>query len=164
MQIIGTQSIHFTQAPYILASASVVGKKEGEGPIGNEFDMICDTDKFGEDTWEEAESALQKRAAQLAMQKTAELPGPGVPPVRYLFSGDLLGQLIATSFGVMDLKLPLFGLYGACSTIGEALMLGAMTVQGGYSEAVLALTGALRRTSMNHSDRETGGEREEDHV
>ena len=74
------------------------------------------------------------------MQKAAELPGPGVPPVRYLFSGDLLGQLIATSFGVMDLKLPLFGLYGACSTIGEALMLGAMTVQGGYSEAVLALT------------------------
>ena len=66
LQIIGTQSIHFTQAPYILASASVVGKKEGEGPIGNEFDMICDTDKFGEDTWEEAESTLQKEAFTLA--------------------------------------------------------------------------------------------------
>ena len=91
---------------------------------------------LGQASWEEAESALQKQAARLAMEKA----GPGVPPVRYLFSGDLLGQLIATSFGVMDLKLPLFGLYGACSTIGEALMLGAMTVQGGYSDAVLALT------------------------
>ena len=108
--------------------------------MGALFDEIESDPMVGQTTWEEAESALQKRAAQLAMQKTAELPGPGVPPVRYLFSGDLLGQLIATSFGVMDLKLPLFGLYGACSTIGEALMLGAMTVQGGYSEAVLALT------------------------
>lgn len=138
--IVGKQSICFQRPPQIVSAASVVGKKESEGPLGTLFDQVEPDPKAGQATWEEAESALQKRAAQLAMQKAAELPGPGVPPVRYLFSGDLLGQLIATSFGVMDLKLPLFGLYGACSTIGEALMLGAMTVQGGYSEAVLAMT------------------------
>ena len=132
----GKQSISFREAPHIVSRASIVGKKEGEGPLGNLFDRVEEDPMLGQASWEEAESALQKQAARLAMEKA----GPGVPPVRYLFSGDLLGQLIATSFGVMDLKLPLFGLYGACSTIGEALMLGAMTVQGGYSDAVLALT------------------------
>ena len=90
----------------------------------------------GQASWVEAESALQKRAAQMAIKKA----GPSCGPVRYLFAGDLLGQLIATSFGVMDLQIPLFGLYGACSTMGEALMLGAMTVQAGYADTVLALT------------------------
>ena len=134
--IVGKQSIQFQEAPHIVSAASVVGKKESEGPLGKLFDQIEADPMVGQASWEEAESALQKKAALLAMEKA----GSGVPPVRYLFSGDLLGQLIATSFGVMDLKLPLFGLYGAWSTIGEALMLGAMTVQGGYSEAVLALT------------------------
>lgn len=134
--IVGKQSIHFQQAPHIVGAASIVGKKEGEGPLGKLFDQIEEDPMAGQNTWEEAESALQKRAAKLAMEKA----GPDFSTVRYLFSGDLLGQLIATSFGVMDLKIPLFGLYGACSTIGEALMLAAMTVQGGYSENVLALT------------------------
>ena len=79
---VGKQSLAFAEAPYIISSASIVGKKEGEGPLGNRFDVVGEDDKFGQNTWEEAESALQKRAAQLAMQKTAELPGPGVPPVR----------------------------------------------------------------------------------
>ena len=134
--IVGKQSIQFQKAPYIVSAASVVGKKEGEGPLGSQFDVIEEEPMAGQNTWEEAESALQKRAALMAMEKMPK----GLSPVRYLFSGDLLGQLIATSFGVMDLQLPLFGLYGACSTIGEALMLAAMTVQGGYSETVLALT------------------------
>lgn len=136
LQIIGTQSIHFTQAPYILASASVVGKKEGEGPIGNEFDMICDTDKFGEDTWEEAESSLQKESTALALGKSGLAP----EDIRYIFAGDLLGQTIATSFGLMDYQIPLFGLYGACSTAGESMALGAMCVAGGYADHVLTVT------------------------
>ena len=136
MQIIGTQSIHFAQAPYILASASVVGKKEGEGPLGNEFDMICDTDKFGEDTWEEAESSLQKESTALAMGKSGLAP----EDIRYIFAGDLLGQTIATSFGLMDYQIPLFGLYGACSTAGESMALGAMCVAAGYAKNVLTLT------------------------
>ena len=135
-QMMGKQSIQFEKAPHILCGASIVGKKEGEGPLGRLFDEIEEDPMAGQASWEEAESALQKRAAQLAIRKAGDLNGP----VRYLFAGDLLGQLIATSFGVMDLQIPLFGLYGACSTMGEALMLGAMTVQAGYADTVLALT------------------------
>lgn len=136
LQIIGTQSIRFTHAPYILASASVVGKKEGEGPLGDEFDMICDTDKFGEDTWEEAESSLQKESTALALGKASLKP----EDIRYIFAGDLLGQTIATSFGLMDYNIPLFGLYGACSTAGESMSLGAMCVAGGYADHVITVT------------------------
>lgn len=135
-QILGKQSIQFEQAPHILCGASVVGKKEGEGPLGSLFDEVEMDPMAGQNTWEEAESTLQKRAAQLAIAKA----GLTESQIRYLFAGDLLGQLIATSFGLMDLKIPLFGLYGACSTMGEALMLGAMTIQGGYADYVAALT------------------------
>lgn len=136
MAQLGTQSIQFDQAPYILASASIAGKKEGEGPLGKLFDVVGEDDKFGENTWEEAESALQKEACTLAMGKA------GIPKgdIRYIFGGDLLGQSIATTFGLMELQIPLFGLYGACSTAGESLSLAAMTVAAGYADQVLAVT------------------------
>ena len=133
---IGKQSLQFAEAPYIISSASIVGKKEGEGPLGNCFDVVGEDDKFGQNTWEEAESTLQKEAFQMAIGK-ARL---AKEDIRYLFSGDLLGQDIATSFGVMDYQVPLFGLYGACSTCGEALSLGAMCVAAGYAERVVAMT------------------------
>ncbi len=135
-QQMGKWSLQFAEAPFILSSASVVGKKEGEGPLGRLFDMVCSSDKFGEDTWEESESTMQKEAAALAMGKADLKP----EDIRYIFAGDLLGQTIATSFGLMDYEIPLFGLYGACSTCGEALSLGAMCVAGGYADHVLALT------------------------
>ncbi len=91
---------------------------------------------LGEKTWEEAESTLQKEAAQTALGKAKLLP----TQIRYLFGGDLLGQLIATSFGVTDFNIPLFGLYGACSTCGESLALGAMAVSAGYADYTMALT------------------------
>ena len=90
---------------------------------------------FGANTWEEAESALQKQTAELALEKG----GYRKRDIRYLFAGDLLGQLIATSFGTVDLEIPLFGLYGACSTMGEALQLGAMAVNAGYADQVLSM-------------------------
>lgn len=124
------------EAPFIISSANVVGKKEGEGPLGKCFDVICEDDKFGEDTWEESESALQKQAVALTLEK-AEVKAEDI---RYLFAGDLLGQNIATSFGLMDYKIPLFGLYGACSTCGESLSLAAMCVAGGFAEQVVAVT------------------------
>ena len=133
---IGKQSLQFAEAPYIISSASIVGKKEGEGPLGNSFDVVGDDDKFGQDSWEEAESTLQKEAFQLAIGKA----GLTQQDIRYLFSGDLLGQDIATSFGLMDYQVPLFGLYGACSTCGEALSLGAMCVAAGYADCVVAMT------------------------
>lgn len=135
-QMIGKQSVSFKQCPYILSTGNVAGKKEGEGPLGKCFDMICEDDKFGADSWEEAESTMQKEAAALAMGKA------GVQPedVRYIFAGDLLGQTIATSFGIMNYNIPLFGLYGACSTAGESMSLAAMCVAGGYADMVLAMT------------------------
>ena len=135
-QIVGKQSIQFEQAPYVLGSASIVGKKEGEGPLGKLFDVVGEDDKFGEDTWEEAESTLQKEAVMLAMGKA----GLKKEDIRYIFGGDLLGQNIATTFGLLELNIPLFGLYGACSTAGESLSLAAMAVAAGYGENVLAVT------------------------
>ena len=135
-QQIGSQSLQFAEAPFILSSASVAGKKEGEGPLGKSFDMVCSSDKFGEDSWEESESTMQKEAAALAMGKASVSP----QDIRYIFAGDLLGQTIATSFGLMNYEIPLFGLYGACSTCGEALSLGAMCIAGGFADRVLAVT------------------------
>ena len=130
----GQQSISFDSPVYIMSSASVVGPKEGEGPLKDTFDKIYDDATFGKDSWEEGESEMLKETVMLAISKA----GLETDDIRYLFAGDLLGQLIATTFGVMDLNIPLFGLYGACSTMGEALALGAMTVNAGYADRVVA--------------------------
>ena len=135
-QTTGKQSIVFQNAPHIISSASVVGPKEGEGPLGDWFDMIAPDAQLGEDTWEKAESTMQREALQLAIGKAQLM----TQQIRYLFGGDLLAQLIATSFGNGDAQIPLFGLYGACSTCGESLTLAAMTVAGGYAEYTAALT------------------------
>ena len=132
----GKQSIAFNASPYIEESASVVGKKEGEGPLGSRFDMVGLDDMFGEDTWEKAESSMQKEACQLALGKAHLTAGA----IRYLFGGDLLRQGVATSLGVEQLQIPMFGLYGACSTSGEALALASMCVAAGYGERMLVVT------------------------
>lgn len=132
----GAQSISFTHAPYIMSSGSVVGSKEAEGPLSKLFDMSNQDDLFGEKTWEAAESTMQKEACVLALGKVHMKPDE----VRYLFGGDLLRQGIATSMGVEGLQIPMFGLYGACSTSGEALALSAMGVAAGYGDYMLAVT------------------------
>ncbi|MFR8548637.1 MAG: stage V sporulation protein AD [Lachnospiraceae bacterium] len=132
----GQQSIEFQEAPHIISSASVVGPKEGEGPLGEWFDLVAPDAGLGEETWEEAESTMQKEALQTAIGKAQLM----TQQVRYLFGGDLLAQLIATSFGNGDAQIPLFGLYGACSTCGESLALAAMTVAAGYADYAAALT------------------------
>ena len=135
-QQIGRGSLLFSEAPFIIGTASVVGTKEGEGPLAGEFDCVGADDKFGQDTWEAAESSLQQEALTLALGKADRKP----EEMRYLFAGDLLGQLIASSFGLKSFEIPLFGLYGACSTCGEALALSAMTVAAGYADCVAAIT------------------------
>ena len=132
----GLQSIAFEQSPFLITSASVVGKKEGEGPLGNMFDLIETEDLFGEDNWESAESAMQKEACLLALEKAQLLP----EDIRYLFGRDLLRQGVATSMGVEELEIPVFGLFGACSTSGEALALASMSVAAGYGEYMMAVT------------------------
>lgn len=134
--IIGKQSISFETPPYIRSYASIVGQKEGDGPLGNYFDLIEKDPMLGAANWEQAESILQKKAALLALKKA----GLQTEDIRYLFCGDLLGQLIASSFGMLDLQIPMFGLYSACSTAGESLSLAAMSVAAGYAEHCLAVT------------------------
>ena len=132
----GKQSILFDDAPYIISSGSIVGKKEGEGPLGNLFDKVEEDNLLGQETWEEAESEMQKEACLMALGKAKVQP----EDVRYLFGGDLLRQGIATSMGLEELHIPLFGLYGACSTSGEALALSSMSVAAGYGDYILAVT------------------------
>ena len=129
----GKASIVFADPPLVLACASVVGKKEGNGPLGRYFDQIEMDSMMGKKTWEEAESELQTRTTNLVIEKS----GLKKEDIRYYFGGDLLAQLIATSFGVMDMEFPMFGIYGACSTMGEAMGLGAMVVEGGFADHVI---------------------------
>lgn len=110
----GKNTVIFDRPPVIRSAAGIVGEKEGQGPIGSYFDEIIKDPLLGMKSWEEAEAALQSKAAGLALDKIHMQPDD----IDYLFAGDLLGQSIATSFGMMELQIPHFGLYGACSTMG----------------------------------------------
>ena len=131
---VGKASLRFEHPAFVASWASVAGKKEGQGPLADGIDVKEQDEMFGMENWEQAESAMQKQAADLALGKG----NIHRREVRYLFAGDLLGQLIATSFGTVDLEIPLFGLYGACSTMGEALALASLLIDGGFAETVAA--------------------------
>lgn len=133
---IGKASVVLEKDIYILGSASVAGTKEGEGPLGDKIDVVGEDDFFGASCWEEAESNLQKKAAGLALVDA----GMKNKDMDFLLAGDLLGQSMATTFGMENLEIPLIGIYGACATCGEALALGSMLVDGGGGKRVLCVT------------------------
>ncbi len=135
-QKLGKASVQLKKPVYIIGSASIVGTKEGEGPLGLLFDMVGSDDMFGCNTWEEAESSLQKEAVYLAMEKAGVRP----QDISYIYAGDLLGQSIATSFGISSYEIPLLGVYGACSTCGESITLGTMSIAGGFADKVMCVT------------------------
>ena len=135
-QRIGRASMQPAKPVYILGSSSIVGTKEGQGPLGLLFDMVGSDDMFGCKTWEEAESTLQKDAVYLALEKA----GKKAEDISLMFAGDLLGQSIATSFGIASYQIPLFGVYGACSTCGESLTLGVISIAGGFAETAVCVT------------------------
>ena len=112
----------------IIAAASVVGKNEYEGPLGRVFDMHDSTDRFGQDTWERAESEMQRRALGLVLGKS-QLREEDIDA---LFAGDLLNQCVASAYGLMNYNIPYFGLYGACSTSVEGLILAAALHTAGH--------------------------------
>ncbi len=132
----GKQSLTFEKPVYVLSDGCIAGKKEGEGPLGDLIDKIAWDDCLGGKNWEDAESRLQQEALGIALEK-AKIPAG---EIRYLFAGDLLAQGIATSFGLEAYEIPLFGLYGACSTCGLSLGLGSMAVDGGYADKVICVT------------------------
>lgn len=131
---IGSQTVKFENPPVILSTASVVGPKEGEGPLSSYFDKVVDDVLYGEDSWEKAESKFVTEGLQLAVQK-ANLT---MNDMHYILCGDLLNQCTSSTFGIKDFKIPFFGLFGACSTMGESMSLGAMLIDGGYADKLLA--------------------------
>lgn len=136
VKMIGRQSVLYDEPPVITARASVAGEKEGDGPLGKLFDEVVTDPMAGQNTWEKAESTLQEKVVEHLLSK-AKVSGKDV---RYILSGDLLGQLIASSFGLAKYNIPYFGLFGACSTMGEGMSLGSMLVAGGCADRVIAVT------------------------
>ncbi|MDR2903790.1 MAG: stage V sporulation protein AD [Clostridiales bacterium] len=130
----GDQSVLFENPVSIMATSSIVGPKEGEGPLRNYFDIVLDNDLFGEDSWEKAESKCVEEGFKNAVKKA----GLSFKDIDYILAGDLLNQSIGSTFGIRALNRPFFGLFGACSTMGESMCLGAMLIDGGFAEKVLA--------------------------
>ena len=132
----GRQSFCLPEMPVITAWASVAGKKESEGPLATSFDITAKDTLFGQKTWEQAEKQMQKLALETLMKK-ASLSRQQLGMV---FSGDLLNQCIGSSFTLRNTGIPHLGLYGACSTMAESLLMSSMAVSGGFSDKVVAMT------------------------
>ncbi len=132
----GSQSIVFKNGVYIKDTGSVVGVKEGKSPLAEDFDIILEDDYFGEQSWEKAESKMQKEAIKRALSngKLKE------EDIDYAFCGDLLNQCVSSHYALRDLNIPFLGVYGACSTMSESLILGAITISGGFARNVVAAT------------------------
>ncbi|MDR1065862.1 MAG: stage V sporulation protein AD [Clostridiales bacterium] len=129
----GGQSVIFQYPVTIKSTASIVGPKEGQGPLRDYFDLTLDDVMAGQKTWEKAESKIVEDAMNLAVKNS----GFDNSHIDFVIAGDLLNQSTATTFGVMGMKIPLFGIFGACSTFGEGLGLGAMLIDGGFAKNVL---------------------------
>lgn len=132
----GKQTVELSNPPKIIATYSIVGPKEGEGPIADYFDEIVSDDTLGQESFEKAESKFLYTAISGAINK-ANLKEKDI---EYLFSGDLLNQIISSGYAARDLNIPFFGLYGACSTMAESLSLAALVMDGEYANHVVAAT------------------------
>ena len=133
MKHIGNQTIKLDTPPTILETASIVGPKEGEGPLAKYFDQCLEDEFWGEKTWEKAESKIIKETVNTVIHKS------GIPmnQIDYCFAGDLLNQCISSSFGLRELNIPFFGVFGACSTFVESLCLGSIFLDGKAASNVL---------------------------
>lgn len=135
-QRVGNHSFRLSTPPRITHWASIAGKKESEGPLAQYFDMVIRDAYYGQQTWEQGEKKMQQKALELLSEKA------GITSSEFgmVYSGDLLNQCIGSSFTLSNRNIPHLGLYGACSTMAEALLLSAMTVGGGFSDRVVAMT------------------------
>ncbi|MBO5317971.1 MAG: stage V sporulation protein AD [Oscillospiraceae bacterium] len=132
----GKRTFLFGKPPVISHWASVAGKKESEGPLKHTFDITEKDAYFGQKTWEQAERKMQ----QLALKTLLEKAKLEYRDIDIAFSGDLLNQCISSSFTLKNMAVPHLGLYGACSTMAESLILGAMCVAGGFCKNVVSMT------------------------
>lgn len=133
---LGRQTVALLRPPSVVSYANVGGKFEANGPLAGHFDLLCTDSFFGKDTWEQAESAMQQEALTRALEKGGLTPAE----LDYVLAGDLLNQCIGTAFGLRDFQIPFFGLYGACSTMGESLALGSLLLSGGHARTAACMT------------------------
>ena len=126
MKKLGKQTIQFTNPPTITSTACIVGPKEGQGPLAKYFDQCLEDEFWGEETWEKAESKIIKETVNMAITKS-EIPASNID---YCFAGDLLNQCISSSFGLRDLNIPFLGIFGACSTFVEGLIMSSIFIDG----------------------------------
>jgi len=130
----GDASVRFTNPPSIISAAAIVGPKEGEGPLSACFDEVSQDVLFGKETWEQAESELMRRTVELAVQKS----GKTMADMQYILAGDLLNQNSGSVYGARSFGRPFFGLFGACSAMGEAMSLASMIIDGGFADHAVA--------------------------
>ena len=133
---LGRQTVRLAQPPSVVSYANIGGKFEGNGPLAEHFDQLCPDSFFGKDTWEQAESAMQQRVLERALEKGGLMP----KDLDYVLAGDLLNQCISSSFAARGTSIPFLGLYGACSTMAESLLLAAAFVDAGFARTAAALT------------------------
>jgi stage V sporulation protein AD len=133
---IGAQTVKLENMPSIIGSYSIVGPKEGKGPLKKYFDLILEDDLWGQKTFEKAETKIQEECIKSAIDSA----GLSTKDIDYLVTGDLLSQIIASAYAARQLAIPYFGLYGACSTMSESLSLSAMIVDGGFADKVVSAT------------------------
>ena len=135
-QKLGQQTFQPGSPPVIIGHGSSAGHKECQGPLRRHFDHTCQDDLFGAETWEKAESAMQ----QLALDAALKRAGLRSPDLDLLLAGDLLNQCIGSGYAARAAAIPFFGLYGACSTMGESLALASLLLSGGYGRYAAAVT------------------------
>ena len=133
---IGAQTLRFSRPPRVESFANIGAKLEGQGPLADYFDELSEDSFFGEKTWEKGEARMQKRVLSRALEKATSRP----EELDLIFAGDLLNQCIGTSFALREFGVPLCGVYGACSTMGESLALAAMSIDGGFARRAAAMT------------------------
>ena len=133
---IGAQTLALDNPPSLLEGASVAGRREGEGPLRRSFDYISQDPYFGEASWEKAESAMLRQCFDLACDKAGIAPSE----LDFILSGDLLNQCAGSAYALRGLTAPYLGLYGACSTMAESLMLASLLIDGCGAKKVAALT------------------------
>ena len=136
MAIRNGRTIITEKKPVFLASAAVAGKKEGEGPLGKEFDRIFEDTTLGQDCWEKAESFLMKNSVMTALEKS----GKGMEEIDGIFAGDLLNQCTGSAFALREFHMPFTGLYGACSTMALSLICATLAIESGGMNTCIAAT------------------------
>ena len=136
MKRIGQRTLEFSAPPTVLGHAAIGGKKEAQGPLGQDFDQTFQDTSLQMESWEKAEAQLQKEAVALAIEKS----GMTAQQMDMIFAGDLLNQCISSTFGLLDFQIPFLGQYGACSTMAQTLFMASVMVESGAAERAVAVT------------------------